>query len=89
MFERFQSVLDPEFQERFLQPNPYQPVMIGRQAHFIATTTTQKIIYFVTCDRIVPDGFNMSYEARFQPLIQAVVESTLVEIHIILINKIV
>ena len=72
-----------------MQPNPYQPVMIGRKAHFIATFPTQKIICFVTCGRIVPDGFNMSDQSRFQPLIQIVVNATLVEIHIVLINKIV
>jgi hypothetical protein len=63
--------------------------MMGRQAHFISTTPTQKIIYFVTCGRIVPDGFNMRDQSWFQPLIQIVVNATLVEIDVVLINKIV
>jgi hypothetical protein len=88
-FKGFQRVLDLEFQERFLQPNPYQPVMMGRQAHFIATVTTQKIIYFVTRSRIVPDGFNMGDQSRFQALIAIVVNAALIEIDVVLINKIV
>ena len=72
-----------------MQPNPYQLVMMGRQTLFIVATSTQKIIYFVAFGRIVPDGFNMSDQSRFQPLIQIVVNATLVEIHIVLINKIV
>jgi hypothetical protein len=39
--------------------------------------------------RIVSDGFNVSHQSRFQALIQIVVCAALVEIHIVLINKIV
>ena len=60
MFKRFQSILDSEFQERFLQPNPYQPVMMGSQAHFIATAPAQKIICSMARVCIVPDGFNVN-----------------------------
>ncbi len=72
-----------------MQSNPYQSVMMGGQARFVATVSTQKIICSVTNGCIMPDGFNMSDQSRFQPLLKGVVDATLVEKYIVLINKIV
>lgn len=72
-----------------MEPNPNQPVMMGRQAHFVATFPAQKIIRFMACGGIVPDGFSMSDQSRFQPFVQIVIHAALVEIDMMLIYKII
>ena len=60
-----------------------------RQSHFIGGIAAHKIVDVVSRSDIVADRFHVNHKTGFHLFIQTIIDTALIEIHMVPVNKIV